>query len=144
MVLYKDNPLNNKTAPHAKDGGGWGNYVVIDHGNGVVTLYAHMKEGSMSVKVGENVENGQQIGEVGNSGHSYGAHAHVEAIFNEDGSNKYTGRQFRSAKDEKNSHVFSIEKINDLQDVMDGKEKPTVQMLDGSMKTLNIQQSTTK
>jgi murein DD-endopeptidase MepM/ murein hydrolase activator NlpD len=141
---FKDNPLSGSSAPNAKDGGGWGNYVVVDHGKGVVTIYAHMKEGSMSVKVGDKISDGQQIGEVGNSGHSYGAHAHVEAIFNEDGSNKLSGRQFKASGDSKNSHVFSLEKINDLQDVMSGKEKPTVDMLDGSKKTIDTQSSTKK
>ncbi|MBX3165292.1 MAG: peptidoglycan DD-metalloendopeptidase family protein [Bacteroidetes bacterium] len=143
---FKDNPLdgNYKVAPNANDGGGWGNYVVVDHGKGIITLYAHMKEGSMSVKVGDKIEDGQSIGEVGNSGNSYGAHAHVEAIFNEDGSEKFTGKQFKSSGDNKNAHVFSLEKINDLQDVVNGKEKPTVEMLDGSKKTIDTQNSAKK
>jgi murein DD-endopeptidase MepM/ murein hydrolase activator NlpD len=142
---FEDNPLsgNYKVAPHKDDGGGWGNYVVIDHGNGIVTIYAHMKKGSMAVKVGDEVKDGQTIGQVGNSGNSYGAHAHVEAIFNEDGSNKYYGRQYNKNKGEsKNSHVFSIEKVNDLQDVVNGKEKPKVTMLDGSEKKIDTQKTT--
>ncbi len=143
---FKDNPLdgNYKVAPNANDGGGWGNFVVVNHGKGIITLYAHMKEGSMSVKVGEEIKDGQQIGEVGNSGNSFGSHAHVEAIFNEDGSKKFTGKQFKASGDRKNSHVFSLENVNDLQDVMTGKEKPTVKMLDGSKKTIDTQNSTKK
>ncbi|MBI1767666.1 MAG: peptidoglycan DD-metalloendopeptidase family protein [Bacteroidetes bacterium] len=130
---YKDNPADGKSAPNAADGGGWGNYVVIDHGNGIVTLYAHMKEGSLSVKPGDEIKDGQSIGEVGNTGHSFGAHAHVEAIYNKDGSNKYSWDE----RKDKNAHVFSLEKINDLQDVVDGKEKPSVEMLNGSKETID-------
>lgn len=56
--------------------GGYGNYVVIDHGNGVQTLYAHMS--SISASVGETVSRGQQIGGVGNTGQSTGFHLHFE------------------------------------------------------------------
>lgn len=56
--------------------GGYGNYVVIDHGNGVQTLYAHMS--SISVSVGESVSRGQGIGGVGNTGQSTGYHLHFE------------------------------------------------------------------
>lgn len=57
-------------------GGGYGSYVVIDHGNGKSTLYGHMS--SVRVKVGQNVSAGQQIGNVGNTGFSTGPHLHFE------------------------------------------------------------------
>lgn len=55
---------------------GYGNAVVIDHGNGFVSLYAHLN--SIYVRVGENVRRGQQIGTVGNTGNSTGPHLHLE------------------------------------------------------------------
>lgn len=56
--------------------GGYGNYVVIDHGNGVQTLYAHMSTDTVSV--GESVARGQNIGTVGNTGQATGYHLHFE------------------------------------------------------------------
>lgn len=56
----------------------YGNYVAIKHNNGMYTLYAHMKYGSVSVKVGDKVSKGQVIGYMGNTGYSFGGHLHFE------------------------------------------------------------------
>jgi murein DD-endopeptidase MepM/ murein hydrolase activator NlpD len=59
--------------------GGYGNYIVISHGNGSQSLYAHMQ--ATSVSVGTRVSQGDMIGLVGNSGKVYGAtgcHVHFE------------------------------------------------------------------
>ena len=56
--------------------GGYGLYVVIKHGNGTQTLYAHLSQ--VNVTVGEVVEQGQIIGAVGNTGRSTGPHLHFE------------------------------------------------------------------
>lgn len=58
----------------------WGNTVVIDHGDGWSTLYAHMH--IIDVEVGEVVQAGSQIGEVGSTGASTGPHVHVELRHN--------------------------------------------------------------
>lgn len=55
----------------------WGNYVKIDHGNNIYTLYAHLKEGAV-VKKGQEVKKGDLIGYMGNTGHSNGNHLHFE------------------------------------------------------------------
>ncbi|HJD22384.1 MAG TPA: peptidoglycan DD-metalloendopeptidase family protein [Candidatus Gemmiger faecigallinarum] len=60
--------------------GGYGNYVVIDHGNGWRTLYGHMLQ--VAVQSGQAVEAGQVIGYVGNTGDSYGNHCHFEMYYN--------------------------------------------------------------
>ena len=60
------------------NGGGYGNYVVVDHGNGYRTLYAHMVTGSIVVKPGQVVSQGQKLGLMGNTGRSTGTHLHFE------------------------------------------------------------------
>lgn len=55
---------------------GYGNAVIIDHGNGVWSLYAHMR--SLNVSKGETVAPGDKVGEVGTTGRSTGNHLHFE------------------------------------------------------------------
>ena len=62
--------------------GGYGNTVMIDHGDGVVTLYAHQRSGGIKVGNGESVSKGERIGTVGSTGYSTGAHLHFEVRVN--------------------------------------------------------------
>ncbi|MCH5208474.1 MAG: peptidoglycan DD-metalloendopeptidase family protein [Oscillospiraceae bacterium] len=60
-------------------GGGWGTFVVISHGSGVSTRYAHMA-GIANIYVGQTVTAGQLIGYVGSTGNSTGNHLHFEVL----------------------------------------------------------------
>lgn len=55
-----------------------GNGVLIDHGNGAVTQYCHLREGSVRVRNGETVRRGQPIGQIGASGLAQFPHVHAE------------------------------------------------------------------
>ena len=69
--------------------GGYGNVVVINHGNNTQTLYGHCY--SLVVKKGQSVSQGQLIGFVGNTGMSYGNHCHFEVRV---GGNKVNPRNY--------------------------------------------------
>ncbi len=56
--------------------GGFGNFIVISHADGIQTLYAHLS--SLSVSVGDSVDQGEKIGAMGNTGRSTGSHLHFE------------------------------------------------------------------
>lgn len=60
--------------------GGYGNCVIIDHGNGYMTLYGHMS--GFAVSNNSSVSQGQTIGYLGNTGNSFGTHCHFEIIQN--------------------------------------------------------------
>lgn len=80
---------NQGTAVYASDGGtitlagwngGYGNCIMIDHGNGYVTLYGHLS--TISVSEGQTVSQGDTIGAVGSTGNSTGPHLHFEVLQN--------------------------------------------------------------
>ncbi len=60
--------------------GGYGNTILIDHGNGLKTRYAHLSK--ISVRVGQKVNTGDKIGAVGSTGFSTGPHLHFEVTKN--------------------------------------------------------------
>ena len=76
---------NSCTHNYGKDGscgcgGGYGNYIMISHGNGMVTMYGHLSYASVSL--GQTVSRGETIGAAGSTGWSTGAHLHFEVIVN--------------------------------------------------------------
>jgi murein DD-endopeptidase MepM/ murein hydrolase activator NlpD len=62
--------------------GGYGNAVIIQHGNNYKTLYGHMQGFAKGVRTGSNVKQGQVIGYIGTTGLSTGPHLHYEFQIN--------------------------------------------------------------
>lgn len=62
---------------------GYGNYVELQHGNGIVTKYCHLKYGSIKVQVGQIINKGQEVGYMGDTGYTFGAHLHFQVILND-------------------------------------------------------------
>lgn len=69
-----------KVVTSAYNANGYGNYVILDHGGGKLTVYGHMSK--RGVSVGQSVTKGQQIGKVGSTGRSTGPHLHFEIRIN--------------------------------------------------------------
>jgi len=68
-------------------GGGYGNQIFVDHGDGLVTTYNHLANGSFKVSNGAYVSPGQAIANVGSTGYSTGPHLHFEVRVNGDSKN---------------------------------------------------------
>ena len=80
VVAVKDGTVVTSTALTYANGSyrSYGEYVVIDHHDGTMTLYAHMLAGSRTVSYNQSVVQGQVIGTVGSTGNSTGNHLHFE------------------------------------------------------------------
>ncbi len=65
-------------APEFPNGGDPGNHLVIDHGNGEFSMLAHLQAGSVLVKVGDRVAQGQPLGKLGSSGDTETPHLHYQ------------------------------------------------------------------
>ncbi|MFB9329855.1 murein hydrolase activator EnvC family protein [Paenibacillus aurantiacus] len=86
MAAPKGTPIyaaESGTVLVAQSWSGYGNCVIIDHGNGMWTLYGHIRMGGILVEKGQVVKRGQKIAEVGSTGVSTGNHLHFEVRINE-------------------------------------------------------------
>lgn len=82
------------------DGGGYGNYVILEHSDGTYTLYAHMSPNTIPVIAGDKVAQGQVIGQMGHSGRSTGQHLHFEVrVGGNSSSNKVDPQKYVSQED---------------------------------------------
>lgn len=76
-----DDPIYAAAAGTVVDSGpasGYGNWIVVDHGGGVTTVYGHMYNDGLLTRTGDQVKAGQQIAKVGSNGRSTGCHLHFE------------------------------------------------------------------
>ncbi len=82
VVAIFDKMSDNPNPPYRKDDWGietiCGNYIAIDIGNNLIALYAHLKNNSIKVQVGDTIKQGEIIGQIGNTGRSSGAHLHFQ------------------------------------------------------------------
>lgn len=83
LAAYCGEPVyaaSSGTVVFAAEGwnGGYGNYIILDHGNGLRTAYAHLQPGGVLVSAGQTVVVGQNIGNAGTTGNSTGCHSHYE------------------------------------------------------------------
>ena len=70
------------TVSYAAPYSGYGNFILIDHGDGVQTAYGHISDGTIMVSPGDHVTAGQPIARVGSTGESTGCHLHIEVRVN--------------------------------------------------------------
>lgn len=78
VTFVSDGVFDRCTTGACGGGGGFGNYVRVEHADGKVTYYGHLKKFSITVAVGDTVTCGQKLGQVGSSGNSTGPHLHFE------------------------------------------------------------------
>ena len=72
--------------------GGYGNMVIVDHGSGYETRYAHLRNFAARLAVGRIVDKGEVIGALGDTGQVTGAHLHYEIRYNDHPINPQTGQ----------------------------------------------------
>lgn len=75
IIELKNNIEDNQPGSNNRDRPG-GNYIIIDHLNGEISIMAHLKKESIIVSIGDNVVKGQEVGKAGNSGASSEPHLH--------------------------------------------------------------------
>lgn len=81
IIAHSDGVIIDVRSNYKKNdtkGNSYGNYIIIKHDNGMYTLYAHMKYGSVTFNKGNIVKKGDMIGMMGNTGHAIGSHLHFE------------------------------------------------------------------
>ena len=91
VITTHDGEFDRCTTGNCGGGGGFGNYVSIQHDDGKVTYYGHMRQGSVSVAAGDQVACGQHLGLVGSSGNSTGPHVHFEMRVNGTADDPFSG-----------------------------------------------------
>jgi murein DD-endopeptidase MepM/ murein hydrolase activator NlpD len=91
VIATEDGWFDRCETSDCPGGGGFGNHVVLLHADGKSTIYAHLKQGSLLVGVGQTVSCGQKLGEMGSSGRSSGPHLHMEVRIGSTEASPYAG-----------------------------------------------------
>lgn len=91
VIRTHDGEFDRCTTGNCAGGGGFGNYVAVEHDDGKVTYYAHLRRGSVAVSEGQRVACGQRLGQVGSSGFSTGPHLHFEVRVGGAADDPFTG-----------------------------------------------------
>ena len=78
VLTTNDGEFDECSTGDCSGGGGYGNYVKLQHADGKTTYYAHLKTWSVAVSEGQSVSCGTVLGEMGSSGYSTGPHLHFE------------------------------------------------------------------
>ena len=91
---YKANPGSN---------GSYANYIVINHGNNLYSLYAHLQTGSFQVSEGSHVQQGQLLAKSGTAGNATGPHLHLEFRLNNSYSNQVNPEDYMSGENPNHS-----------------------------------------
>jgi murein DD-endopeptidase MepM/ murein hydrolase activator NlpD len=92
VMTTHDGEADRCTTGDCGGGGGFGNYVVLRHGDGKLSYYAHMRRGSLRVMPGQRVRCGDALGLVGSSGNSTGSHLHFEVRVSSTATDSFEGR----------------------------------------------------
>lgn len=77
-----DVAINGEVVYAQFNDGGYGNLIIVEHDNNMKSYYAHLSK--INVQVGDNVQKGDKIGEIGNTGNSTGPHLHFELRVNDE------------------------------------------------------------
>lgn len=110
--------INSGTVVKAFKSSNYGNVVMIDHGNKIVSLYAHMQDGSLTVSEGQSVGAGTVIGKMGTTGHSTGVHLHIEVLrLKKDPPNGYNIYSWLMSN--RNKYATSIQEVYKYAEVLD-------------------------
>lgn len=90
----------------------WGNYVLIEHENGMYSRYAHLKD--VYCKVGENVDENTTIGYMGDTGKAYGVHLHFEVQTNASSSSRIDPTPYLTKKIAEKEETKTEIKVGDI------------------------------